>query len=79
MSDRRDRGLEPALVVKDVHAGLAERVANPWRALLDGCLAAGILTALILDSVVGWWWTDPVAAGFVAVVALNEAREAWAG
>ena len=54
-------------------------VANASMTLLDGCLAAGILTALILDSVVGWWWTDPVAAGFVAVVALNEAREAWAG
>jgi divalent metal cation (Fe/Co/Zn/Cd) transporter len=26
---------------------------------------------------VGWWWTDPVAAGVVAIVAFNEAREGW--
>jgi divalent metal cation (Fe/Co/Zn/Cd) transporter len=54
-------------------------VANASMTLLDGCLAASILAALILDSAVGWWWTDPLAAGLVAVVALNEAREAWAG
>jgi divalent metal cation (Fe/Co/Zn/Cd) transporter len=54
-------------------------VANASMTLLDGCLAASILAALILDSAVGWWWTDPLAAGLVAVVALNAAREAWAG
>jgi len=54
-------------------------VANAFMTLLDGCLAAAILAALILDTVAGWWWTDPLAAGLVAVVALNEARESWGG
>jgi len=61
--------------------GLGNRplVANASMTLLDGCLAVAILAALILDTVAGWWWTDPLAAGLVAVVALNEARESWAG
>jgi divalent metal cation (Fe/Co/Zn/Cd) transporter len=49
-------------------------IANASMTLLDGCLAAGIFTALILDTTAGWWWTDPLAAGLVAVIALNEAR-----
>jgi len=54
-------------------------VANASMTLLDGCLAAAIFVALILDAVAGWWWTDPLAAGLVAIVALNEAQESWAG
>ena len=30
--------------------------------LLDGCLATGILTALVLNAWLGWWWTDGAAA-----------------
>ena len=52
-------------------------IANASMTLLDGCLAAGIATPLILDAIAEWWWTDPLAAGLVAVVALNEAREAF--
>jgi divalent metal cation (Fe/Co/Zn/Cd) transporter len=52
-------------------------IANASMTLLDGCLAAGIFTALILDTIAGWWWSDPLAAALVAVVALNEAREAF--
>jgi divalent metal cation (Fe/Co/Zn/Cd) transporter len=52
-------------------------LANASMTLLDGCLAAGIFTSLILDTIAGWWWADPLAAGVVAVVALNEAREAF--
>ena len=50
-------------------------IANASMTFLDGCLAAGIFIALILDTTAGWWWTDPLAAALVAVVALNEARE----
>jgi divalent metal cation (Fe/Co/Zn/Cd) transporter len=52
-------------------------LANASMTLLDGCLAAGIFTALILNAIAGWWWADPLAAGIVAIVALNEAREAF--
>ena len=52
-------------------------VANASMTLIDGCLAAGILFALVADRLVGWWWADPLAAGVVGLVALNEARENW--
>jgi divalent metal cation (Fe/Co/Zn/Cd) transporter len=34
--------------------------------LVDGILAAAVLTGLVLNSAFGWWWADP-AAGFVLV------------
>ncbi len=52
-------------------------VANGTMTFIDGCLAAGILVALGLQMAAGWWWTDPLAAGVVAIVAFNEAREGW--
>ena len=54
-------------------------IANARMAIIDGMLAGGILIALGLDAWLGWWWADPVAAGVVAVVTLNEARELWTG
>lgn len=52
-------------------------VANGMMTFIDGCLAAGVLVALGLQMIAGWWWTDPLAAGVVAIVAFNEAREGW--
>lgn len=52
-------------------------LANASMTLIDGCLAAGVLVALGVDRVAGWWWADPLAAGIVALVALNEARASW--
>jgi divalent metal cation (Fe/Co/Zn/Cd) transporter len=52
-------------------------IANASMTLIDGCLAAGILLALTAERAFGWWWTDPLAAGVVAVIALNEARDNW--
>ena len=52
-------------------------VANASMTFIDGCLAAGILAALAADRLAGWWWADPLAAGVVALVALNEGREHW--
>ena len=56
--------------------------SRPFRAeasmtFLDGCLAAGILGALALNLVLGWWWADPLAALVVGAVAAREALEAW--
>jgi divalent metal cation (Fe/Co/Zn/Cd) transporter len=42
---------------------------------LDGVLSTLTLTGLALNAMLGWWWADPAAAFFVAVAALNEARE----
>ena len=44
---------------------------------LDGCLATGILTALILNAALGWWWADPAAALLVAAACAREAVETW--
>jgi divalent metal cation (Fe/Co/Zn/Cd) transporter len=52
-------------------------VANASMTLIDGFLAAGILIALLADRAFGWWWADPLAAGVVSLIALNEARENW--
>jgi divalent metal cation (Fe/Co/Zn/Cd) transporter len=39
---------------------------------LDGLLASAILLALVSNVAFGWWWTDPVAAILVAVIAIFE-------
>jgi len=44
---------------------------------LDGCLSTGILVALVLDSWLGWWWTDAGAAIVVAGFAVTEGVEHW--
>jgi divalent metal cation (Fe/Co/Zn/Cd) transporter len=42
--------------------------------LIDGILAAAVLTGLVLNASAGWWWADP-AAGYVLVFyAAREAR-----
>lgn len=42
---------------------------------LDGLLGSGILLALVVNALFGWWWADPLAAAVVGVMALGEARE----
>ena len=42
---------------------------------LDGCLCIGILTALGVNIVFGWWWADAVAALGIGVFAAREGRE----
>jgi divalent metal cation (Fe/Co/Zn/Cd) transporter len=44
---------------------------------LDGCLSTGILTALVLNASLGWWWTDAAAALLVAGFAINEGIAHW--
>ena len=44
---------------------------------LDGCLSTGILTALVLNASLGWWWTDATAALLVAAFAVNEGADHW--
>ena len=34
--------------------------------LVDGVLATAVLVALVVNSLLGWWWADP-AAGYVLV------------
>lgn len=45
--------------------------------LLDGCLAASVLLALVLNDALGWWWADALAAIVVAGFALAEGIRNW--
>lgn len=42
-------------------------------------LSAAVLGGLVLNAALGWWWADPVAALYIAYVAVREGREAWEG
>ncbi len=44
---------------------------------LDGCLATGILVALMLNALAGLWWADPAAAALVAIFCAREAIDNW--
>jgi divalent metal cation (Fe/Co/Zn/Cd) transporter len=43
--------------------------------MIDGILATAVLTGLILNALVGWWWADPVAGYVLLYYAIREARE----
>ncbi|MGA5299937.1 cation transporter [Nucisporomicrobium flavum] len=59
--------------------GSRSAVADSRQTLLCTYLSAVVLLGLGLNSVLGWWWADPVAALVVAAVAVKEGREAWRG
>jgi len=44
---------------------------------LDGCLSVGVLTALVLNSSLGWWWVDACAAIVVAGFAISNGIQNW--
>ncbi|MGZ4678074.1 MAG: cation transporter [Acidimicrobiia bacterium] len=90
VADSSPWGIAYLVVTAGVMFGLARvkavtaRQANsaPLRAeasmtFLDGCLATGILTALVFNAALGWWWADPGAAALVGVACLREAAETW--
>lgn len=43
--------------------------------LLDGFLALGILTALLANAALGWWWADALTAGAIGALALLEGHK----
>lgn len=47
--------------------------------LLCAYLAAGVLAGLLANTLLGWWWLDPVVALGIAALALREGVEAWRG
>ncbi|MGI9605963.1 MAG: cation transporter [Acidimicrobiales bacterium] len=42
-------------------------------------LSAVLLAGLVLNAAFAWWWADPAAGLVIAVLAMREGREAWAG
>ena len=59
--------------------GSATAVADSRQTLLCTYLSAAVLVGLVLNSLFGWSWADPVAALVIAAFAVREGIEAWRG
>lgn len=46
--------------------------------LVDAYLAGSTLLGLALNTVLGWWWADPLAGLVIVFYGLKEGRHAWA-
>ncbi|MET9030457.1 cation transporter [Nocardia sp. NPDC004168] len=59
--------------------GSASAVADSKQTLLCTYLSAVLLVGLLLNSLFGWSWADPIAALVIAVIAVKEGLNAWKG
>ena len=59
--------------------GSASVVADSTQTLLCTYLSGVLLAGLLLNSLFGWWWADPMAGLVIAAVAVREGIEAWRG
>ena len=59
--------------------GSASAVADSKQALLCTYLSGVLLVGLLLNSLLGWSWADPVVGLVIAAFAVREGREAWRG
>ncbi|MFF2550591.1 cation transporter [Nocardia sp. NPDC058058] len=59
--------------------GSASAVADSKQTLLCTYLSAILLIGLLLNTLLGWSWADPLAALVIAAIALKEGINAWHG
>jgi divalent metal cation (Fe/Co/Zn/Cd) transporter len=59
--------------------GSLSAVADSKQTLLCTYLSAILLVGLVLNSVWGWSWADPIAALGIAAIAVREGLNAWRG
>lgn len=59
--------------------GSLTAVADTKQTLLCTYLSAVLLVGLVLNSLFGWAWADPIAGLVIAGVALEAGRKAWKG
>lgn len=59
--------------------GSRSAVADSKQTLLCTYLSAVLLVGLVLNSLFGWSWADPIAGLVIAAVAIREGLEAWKG
>jgi divalent metal cation (Fe/Co/Zn/Cd) transporter len=59
--------------------GSASAVADSRQTLLCTYLSGVLLAGLLVNSLFGWWWADPLVALVIAVAAVKEGRDAWRG
>ncbi len=45
--------------------------------LVDAYLAGAVLTGLLLNALVGWWWADPLAGLIIVFYDFKEGWHAW--
>jgi divalent metal cation (Fe/Co/Zn/Cd) transporter len=46
---------------------------------VDGLLATAVVAGLVINTVLGWWWADPIAGYVILVYGLKEGRAALRG
>ncbi|RFA06515.1 cobalt transporter [Subtercola boreus] len=59
--------------------GSATAIADSKQTLICTYLSAAVLIGLLLNTLFGWWWADPIAALLIVVFAVREGIEAWKG
>jgi divalent metal cation (Fe/Co/Zn/Cd) transporter len=59
--------------------GSAATVKEASQTQLCAYLSVALLVGLVLNAAGGFWWADPLAALFIAGVAVKEGRESWRG
>jgi divalent metal cation (Fe/Co/Zn/Cd) transporter len=59
--------------------GSRSAVADSKQTLLCTYLSGVLLVGLLLNSLFGWSWADPIAALFIAAIAVREGIDAWKG
>ena len=59
--------------------GSLSAVADSKQTLLCTYLSAVLLVGLVLNSLLGWSWADPIAALAIAAIAVREGINAWRG
>ncbi len=45
--------------------------------MVDAYLAGSVLTGLVLNAFVGWWWADPLAGLVIVFYGFKEGHHAW--
>jgi divalent metal cation (Fe/Co/Zn/Cd) transporter len=50
--------------------------AQSWLCAIS---AAAVLLSILANSVLGWWWLDPITGIGIAALAVREGRKAWVG
>lgn len=59
--------------------GSASAIADSKQTLICAYLSGAVLIGLLLNTLFGWTWADPIAALVVVVFAVREGIEAWKG
>jgi len=59
--------------------GSSATVSEGAQNMLCAYLSAAVLAGLLGNALAGLWWLDPIAALFIAYVAVREGLEAWRG